>query len=464
MPVRLRKDFVYNFSKNGKRVEEEEEETEKDETEEKREAERENEEEGEKPVAEPSSLTSEETHGGNEATNSVENSPNASESGSQPANVSEGERESEESEENSESGSNSGGSEEESEESGQSGGGLGSGGNSQSEQQGSAGSSTASQPENQQNGNEPMENEMGNEEGNGNEGEEEKGETAEKGGEEGNGIGNGERKEGTEGSEGEENIESGETEGEEQEEQGYGSGTKNAVEHEFEDVKPNPHLTRLFYKLVEMLADEEKSMTPMGYGNMVYNVKKLMFRQFERKPLDAYKYYKNRQQVIVILDDSGSMEPYLSLLKSFLDSASKRRDIIVYLAPNGIFTKKIVGGKVVKEISGDDVEQERVKKEISQSGLPVIYVGDFDGANTPIELSWRTRVFWFAPEERYKYFRDHDWVSYPEKDYKGFFARTLTPKDFEMALKEFMRHIHMRRYFYDKYDEDYFYNQEYTEA
>lgn len=256
-----------------------------------------------------------------------------------------------------------------------------------------------------------------------------------------------------------------EVEGEEKAKQSYGNGVRSSVEHGFVGVRPSPHLNRLFYELIEMVADEERSPTPVGYGAEKYDMKKLMFRQFERKPLDAYKYYKNRQQVIVILDDGESTKPYISLLKSVLDMALKRNDIIVYITLNGFFIKKIVSSRVVKEFNPNDMdEQEREKKEIKKSGLPVIYIGNFDGANIPIELSWRTRVFWFATEDRYKYLREHNRVKYSEKDFKGFFARIIKPKDLEDALKEFIRHINMRRYFYDKYDENYFKNREYKKV
>ena len=69
------------------------------------------------------------------------------------------------------------------------------------------------------------------------------------------------------------------------------------------------------------------------------------------------------------------------------------------------------------------------------SGRKIIYVGDFDGANTPIELSWRNEVIWIAPESRYKRFLSHSWVKYDETKYKGAFIRVFNMDDIMKGLK-----------------------------
>jgi len=84
--------------------------------------------------------------------------------------------------------------------------------------------------------------------------------------------------------------------------------------------------------------------------------------------------------------------------------------------------------------------------------LPVIYVGDFDGADTPIELSWSTRVYWVCTEKRYKYFRYHNGVRYNENNFKGFFGRAFDDKEIIAVLKEFVKNIQKQRFWYDKND------------
>jgi len=75
-----------------------------------------------------------------------------------------------------------------------------------------------------------------------------------------------------------------------------------------------------------------------------------------------------------------------------------------------------------------------VKK--AASGRKVIYFGDFDGANTPIELSRHNEVIWIAPEGRYRRFLSHSWVKYDESKFKGAFIRAFTTDDIMKGLKK----------------------------
>jgi hypothetical protein len=87
----------------------------------------------------------------------------------------------------------------------------------------------------------------------------------------------------------------------------------------------------------------------------------------------------------------------------------------------------------IRVAEGGPVTQ-AVKK--AASGRKVIYVGDFDGANTPIELSWRNEVIWIAPESRYRRFLSHSWVKYDEAKHKGAFIRAFTIGDIMKSLKK----------------------------
>jgi len=62
--------------------------------------------------------------------------------------------------------------------------------------------------------------------------------------------------------------------------------------------------------------------------------------------------------------------------------------------------------------------------------------GYFDGANTPIELSWRNEVIWIAPESRYRRFLSHSWVKYDESKHKGAFIRAFTIDGIMKGLKK----------------------------
>jgi len=186
-----------------------------------------------------------------------------------------------------------------------------------------------------------------------------------------------------------------------------------------------------FYRLLEMLAEEKtKQFDPSLVGGLVkaeYDVKKMALRRYEGKPPTKYKAPRVRESVVLVLDNSGSMVEWANMLRAMAELAAKRRDVEVYLAPNGYVEEQIA--PVRRKVKHDDF----MKK---MSGRKVIYVGDFDGANTPIELSWRNEVIWIAPEGRYKRFLAHSWVKYDESKYKGAFIRAFNIDDVMKSLKK----------------------------
>jgi len=227
------------------------------------------------------------------------------------------------------------------------------------------------------------------------------------------------------------------------------------------NIKRQLYLT--FYRLVEYLSDEEKQPMLLPGQTLVLNVKKLMMRQYERKPLNSYYYYRTRSQVVLILDTSGSMEWLMDELSTFFEAAVKRKDVQIYIAPNGHIEEYYDYKTKLFEL----IDHDYAVQQIIRSGLPVIYIGDFDGANTPIELSWTNRVYWISTETRYKYFSHHDWVGYCieqdengeckrfkhyyEDDFKGFFGRAFDDKEIITVLKEFAKNVYKQRFWYDSH-------------
>jgi hypothetical protein len=186
-----------------------------------------------------------------------------------------------------------------------------------------------------------------------------------------------------------------------------------------------------FYRVLEMLAEEKtKHFDPSLVGGLVkaeYDVKKMALRRYEGKPPTRYKAPRVREAVVLVLDNSGSMVGWADMLRAMAELAARRRDVEVYLAPNGHVEEQIA--PVRREVKHDDF----MKK---MSGRKIIYVGDFDGTNTPIELSWRNEVIWIAPESRYRRFQSHNWAKYDESKYKGAFIRTFTIDGTLKALKK----------------------------
>jgi hypothetical protein len=135
-----------------------------------------------------------------------------------------------------------------------------------------------------------------------------------------------------------------------------------------------------------------------------------------------------KESMVVLLDNSGSMDWWAENLQLLASIALSRGDVEIYAAPNGsIQTRLMDRGYVPVD------HAEAVKK---LQGRRVIYVGDFDGANTPIELSWSNDVIWICPEIRYRRFEAHDWVDYTEEDFKGVFIRAWTLEEVFSALRK----------------------------
>ena len=203
-----------------------------------------------------------------------------------------------------------------------------------------------------------------------------------------------------------------------------------------------------FYRFIEMIAEEKTKV--YDYKNAEeYNVKKLMFRQFERKPLNHYRMARVRDTVILILDNSGSMEWWAENLQILADIALQRSDVEVYIAPNGYVENKLIAGGRSVEVSHEAFMK-------TMKGRRIIYVGDFDGANTAVALSFGNEVVWICPESRYKRFKSHSWVSYEEEDFRGAFLRVYDLDEMFYALRRLLAHQHINRIWIDLHEDDRF--------
>ena len=212
---------------------------------------------------------------------------------------------------------------------------------------------------------------------------------------------------------------------------GYNSAQVVGLEGEGLSPEELRRLQTEFYRLVEMIADEKtKQFDPSLAGSLAkaeYDVRRMALRRFEGKPPTYYKMPRVRESVVLILDNSGSMVPYANMLRALADIAAKRRDVEIYIAPNG---------HVEEELAPVERPVDHGEFMRRTAGRKVIYVGDFDGANTPIELSWRNDVIWIAPEERYRRFLSHNWVRYGEDKFKGTFIRAFSVDDILAGIRK----------------------------
>jgi len=262
--------------------------------------------------------------------------------------------------------------------------------------------------------------------------------------------------------EGDENGDEGEGEDEGEEggdddyEDGYdvqgqcGSHVYNYNTHQVVDFKQsNDKLYATeFYRFIEYFAEEKTKLFDHRSAEEI-NIKKLMFRPFEKRPLSYYKQMRVKDSVILILDNSGSMDWWARNLQMLASIALARNDILVYVAPNGYIEERLLSNYRRRHVVHDTVLK-------TLTGRRIIYVGDFDGADTPIQLSWSNDVIWICPETRYRKFKSHDWVNYDEKHFKGVFIRAWNIHEMFEGLKKVTRFYNLWIDFHegDCYDDD----------
>jgi len=187
------------------------------------------------------------------------------------------------------------------------------------------------------------------------------------------------------------------------------------------------YLQSEFYRLIEMLGEEETKQFDYSCAKTKYNVRKMIMKRYEGKPPTRYKMPIVREGVMLILDNSGSMMFWAHVLATLAELAAQRRGIEIYVAPNGKIKEQILPAK--RRIDHDRFIEKT-------AGRVIIYVGDFDGGDTPVRLSWKNTVYWIAPEDRYRRFSAHNWMHYEEWQFKGFFIRVFTLEDIFGGLKK----------------------------
>jgi hypothetical protein len=204
-----------------------------------------------------------------------------------------------------------------------------------------------------------------------------------------------------------------------------------------------------FYRFIENFAEEKTKVFDVKSCDE-YNVKKLMFRAYERRPLSYYKQSRIRDAIVLILDNSGSMDWWSQNLQLLASLALDRKDIEIYVAPNGWIEERLLPNGHRHTVFHDNIVK-------LLKGRRIVYVGDFDGANTPIILSWSNDVIWVCPEERYRRFRSHDWVRYDENYFRGVFIRCWTLQEMFQGLKKICRFNNLWVDFHSnhRFDDDY---------
>lgn len=170
-----------------------------------------------------------------------------------------------------------------------------------------------------------------------------------------------------------------------------------------EQLRQAKYVAKFFRQLLENLGSEIVFEVP---GTERLDTRALVRRALTKEPL--WKCYKDeiKNQVVVLIDNSGSMSHSNILMQVAFETASRMQNVKAFYMPNG-----------QPDFLATDEEIKKLNEAINEAQV-VLYIGDFDGANLPIELAYEgKKVLWVCPEmSRYENIEDHDWVYYTQKD------------------------------------------------
>ena len=223
------------------------------------------------------------------------------------------------------------------------------------------------------------------------------------------------------------------------------------------DVKETPvdrKLRTLFQRFIERIAELETKYE-IPYGTERLSVKQLMKRTLNRKSLKSCYVDRYKDTVILLVDTSGSMDWWAEILSKITTIAMKRKDIEIYEAPNGIITRPIKSWKQLEEYYNwseyEKFHEEFIKKTKNRV---IIYIGDFDGGDTPYILAQKNKVYWICNENRYWDTSDHDWCSHSLSEYPET-CKILWADDEEDLIRVFSG-LPTEQRVYDYEDDEYY--------
>lgn len=207
------------------------------------------------------------------------------------------------------------------------------------------------------------------------------------------------------------------------------------------DLHAEHHYSKEYYilkskliRLFELLTQEEEEENTEGTDFIDFE--RYIFKPYEKRPLDAYKYGLKRGEsnIKLILDNSGSCEYYANTIISIARIAEKLDFVEIYLAPNGDITKQIKNGKEISVSS--DFYWDKFPKDSK-----IIFFGDFDGGDILVEASWKYSIVWLCCEARYEDLYEHSWNEYSLSDFKGLLFYVYDEKDILNVVKSIEKNM-----------------------
>ncbi|MCD6100864.1 MAG: hypothetical protein J7K33_09830 [Candidatus Marinimicrobia bacterium] len=176
--------------------------------------------------------------------------------------------------------------------------------------------------------------------------------------------------------------------------------------------------TRMIYRIAENRIKVRDFTNPTNI-----DMKLVLRRRFFGRTLNQCKVKWQREAIVLMVDNSGSMKWLTDILMDLVAFAMERGDIELYLVPNGSI-QSYYDRKQERflDICYYDFDKGIWVSKVSLNDFKnrvIVYIGDYDGADTPVILSRHNKVYWICTETRYEYFYEHSWVSVREEDFRG---------------------------------------------
>lgn len=204
------------------------------------------------------------------------------------------------------------------------------------------------------------------------------------------------------------------------------------------------------FKLVSRISEDQLPEKVAGWED--WDVEQLMYRSFDKRPLESCKTDYEKEKLVVAIDTSGSCsewEPFFSQIAQILVEFDVCE---IYLAPNAdvqsVWDKKLRSYRRLYDYHNREMISEQEYRDSQLHNLTnrnILFVGDFDGGSALCRASERNKVFWLSNEQRYNELEHHDWCS-PNTfyDFKGHYYNIDDQDDLISAVKMILRDINRK--------------------
>lgn len=174
-------------------------------------------------------------------------------------------------------------------------------------------------------------------------------------------------------------------------------------------------LRTAFQRWLEKIAELETKVEIPGKPERL-SMRQIMKRVLDQRPLNNCYVQRLKETVILLVDTSGSMDWWAEILQTMTTIALKLKDIEIYECPNGLVTRSLTSFDT--DYYDWYLYQGYHRKFMEKTkNRTIIYIGDFDGGDTPYYLAKSNKVYWLCNEQRYDDTLDHNWCHYSLSEY-----------------------------------------------